>query len=125
MQGKGGTPSLATDPQNQEQQQNQNQQQNQGRLHRGLDTPRNCANGTSDLPLRLKPPAVRMVPGVWLTARPCHWLFPLLTSTRSVFLGCWTRSSLTELNRRMRTRMYGGVAGASGRPLPLCRLVLK
>ena len=68
-------------------------------------------NGTSDLPLRLKPPAVRMVPGVWLTARPCHWLFPLLTSTRSVFLGCWTRSSLTELNRRMRTRMYGGVAG--------------
>ena len=25
-------------------------------------------------------------------------------------------------NRRMRTRMYGGVAGESGRPLPLCRL---
>src|SRR5216117_435428 len=37
---EGGTPSLATHPQNQEQQQNQNQQQNQGRLHRGLDTPR-------------------------------------------------------------------------------------
>src|SRR5204863_10070163 len=48
---EGGTPSLATHPQNQEQQQNQNQQQNQeqqqnqnqqqnqGRLHRGLDTP--------------------------------------------------------------------------------------
>ena len=32
--------------------------------------------------------------------------------------GC---SSSTELNRRMRTRMYGGVAGESGRPLPLCR----
>src|SRR5437899_12166269 len=28
------------------------------------------------------------------------------------------------LNRRMRTRMSGGVAGESGRPLPLCRLVL-
>ena len=26
------------------------------------------------------------------------------------------------LNRRMRTRMSGGVAGESGRPLPLCRL---
>jgi hypothetical protein len=46
---EGGTPSLATHPQNQEQQQqnqsqqqNQNQQQNQGRLHRGLDTPADC-----------------------------------------------------------------------------------
>jgi hypothetical protein len=28
---------------------------------------------------------------------------------------------LNSLNRRMRTRMYGGVAGESGRPLPLCR----
>ncbi len=35
----------------------------------------------------------------------------LLTSIRSVFLGCWMCSSSTELNRRMRTRMYGGVAG--------------
>jgi hypothetical protein len=26
------------------------------------------------------------------------------------------------LNRPMRTRMSGGVAGVSGRPLPLCRL---
>jgi hypothetical protein len=25
------------------------------------------------------------------------------------------------LNRRTRTRIYGGVAGESGRPLPLCR----
>jgi hypothetical protein len=30
-------------------------------------------------------------------------------------------SGLNSLNRRMRTRMYGGVAGESGRPLPLCR----
>jgi len=28
---------------------------------------------------------------------------------------------LNSLNRRMRTRMYGGVAGESGWPLPLCR----
>jgi RNA-directed DNA polymerase len=37
--------------------------------------------------------------------------FPITYSTRSVFLG-WRRSSSTELNRRMRTRMSGGVAGA-------------
>jgi hypothetical protein len=30
-------------------------------------------------------------------------------------------SGLNSLNRRMRIRMYGGVAGESGRPLPLCR----
>ena len=29
---------------------------------------------------------------------------------------------LNSLNRRMGTRMYGGVAGESGRPLPQCRL---
>jgi hypothetical protein len=28
---------------------------------------------------------------------------------------------LNLLNRRMRTRMSGGVAGESGQPLPLCR----
>src|ERR1039458_4877320 len=27
------------------------------------------------------------------------------------------------LNRRMRTRMSGGVAGESGQPLPLCRFI--
>jgi len=48
--------------------------------------------------------------------------FPLLTSTRSVFHDCLNCFSSTELNRRMRTRMSGGVAGESGRPLPLCRL---
>ena len=29
--------------------------------------------------------------------------------------------SLTNSNRRVRTRMHGGVAGVSGQPLPLCR----
>src|SRR5690349_18167271 len=29
---------------------------------------------------------------------------------------------LNSLNRRMRTRMYRGVAGENGRPSPLCRL---
>src|SRR5213080_2923212 len=45
---------------------------------------RSCANGTSDLPSRLRPQAARMVPGVWPTARPCSPHFRLLTSTRSV-----------------------------------------
>src|SRR5882757_7545012 len=27
-------------------------------------------------------------------------------------------------NRRMRTRLYGGVAGENGRPFPLCRFFL-
>src|ERR1700688_2381752 len=43
-----------------------------------------------------------------------------LTLTLAVFLD----SSMTQrdpLNRRTRTRIYGGVAGESGRPLPLCR----
>src|ERR1035437_5514154 len=63
-----------------------------------------------------------MVPGVWPTARPCSPHFRLLTSIRSVFLGCWTYSSSTELNRRMRTRMYGGVAGRVGDHSPYADL---
>jgi len=55
------------------------------------------------------------------TVRPWHLRFRLLTATLSVFRDCWIASSSTELNRRMRTRMYGGVAGESGGPLPLCR----
>ena len=35
-----------------------------------------------------------------------------------------TMTLRNPLNRRMRTRMSGGVAGESGRPLPLCRLGL-
>ena len=73
-----------------------------------------CASGTSALTSRLKPPAVPMDHGASPTVRPCRLRFRLLTSMRSVFLDCWTRSSSTELNRRMRTRMYGGVAGESG-----------
>src|SRR5207302_6069882 len=64
---EGGTPSLATHPQNQqqhqeqnqnqEQHQNQNQQQNQGRLHRGLDTPApGAADPTAGSAALRKPP---------------------------------------------------------------------
>src|SRR6201984_3598743 len=54
--------------------------------------------------------------------RGCSPHFRLLTSIRAVFLGCWTYSNSTELNRRMRTRMYGGVPGGGGGAPPLCRL---
>ena len=64
---------------------------------------------------------VRTVPGGWRTARPCPSRFRSPTSTLSVFLGC-SMALRNPLNRPMRTRMSGGVAGASGPPLPLCRL---
>src|ERR1017187_7547147 len=40
------------------------------------------------------------------------------TSIASVFLGSY---DLNFSNRRMRTRMSGGVAGVRGQPRPLCR----
>src|SRR5664279_2558226 len=63
----------------------------------------------------------RTAPGVWRTARPCPSRFRSPTLTLLVFLGC-SMALRDPLNRPMRTRMSGGVAGESGRPLPLCRL---
>jgi hypothetical protein len=48
-----------------------------------------------------------------------RWLATLVPKTRPVPY----RPRLNSPNRRMRTRMYGGVEGASGRPLPLSRLL--
>jgi hypothetical protein len=62
---------------------------------------------------RDKPLAAPMVLGDCRTVQLCSPLFRLLTLTRSDFHACWTSTSVTELNRRMRTRMYGGVAGES------------
>ena len=45
------------------------------------------------------------------------------TSIRLDFPGCSLVPNSIRPNRRMRTRMSGGVAGESGRPLPLCRLL--
>jgi len=70
-------------------------------------------NGMSARPLPLKLLAVPTAHGVWLTARLGPLPFRLLASTLSVFRDC-SRSSSTKLNRRMRTRMSGGVAGESG-----------
>jgi RNA-directed DNA polymerase len=61
--------------------------------------------------------------GPWRLANSplCNARYPSLTLTRSVFLDS-SMALCNPLNRPMRTRMSGGVAGASGRPLPLCRL---
>jgi hypothetical protein len=52
--------------------------------------------------------------GVWQTVRPCPSRFRLSTSTLSDFIGCLL-ALRNPLNRPMRTRMSGGVAGAGGR----------
>src|SRR5215471_19661720 len=76
---------------------------------------RTCPRGTnrrqSPWPL-----ALGQQPGLAVSTSDCLLRFVRSSSVAGL------RSSSTELNRRMRTRMYGGVAGESGRPLPLCRL---
>src|ERR1700740_1648391 len=62
-----------------------------------------------------------MAPGIWRRVRPCLTRFPSLTLTLSVFRDS-SMDLRNPLNRRTRTRIYGGVAGARGRPPPLCRL---
>ena len=71
--------------------------------------------------LALRLPAVRTALGGWRTVP--HWRShcPMLTSPHLDSRRCST-AQRKPLNRRMRTRMSGGVAGESGRPLPLCRL---
>jgi hypothetical protein len=60
---------------------------------------------------------VRTAPGGWRAALPCPSRFRSPTLTLLVFLGCST-ALRNPLNRPMRTRMSGGVAGESGRTLP-------
>src|SRR5713226_4854761 len=52
--------------------------------------------------------------GIWRTVQPSLSRFPLLTSIRSVFLGC-SMPMRNPLNRRTRTRIYGGCAGINRR----------
>jgi RNA-directed DNA polymerase len=64
--------------------------------------------------------AVLTARGDWRKAPLSNTRSLSLILTRLVFLD----SSMTlrnPLNRRMRTRTYGGVAGEGGRPFPLCR----
>ena len=52
-----------------------------------------------------------------LCTLPC----PMPTLQSLGFRLWFVRFLLNPPNRRMRTRMYGGVAGEAGRPVPLCR----
>src|SRR5216684_1747513 len=61
--------------------------------------------------------------GIWRTVPPSLSRFPLLTSIRLVFLGC-SMPMRNPLNRRTRTRIYGGVAGADGLPSPYADFAL-
>jgi hypothetical protein len=65
-----------------------------------------CVRGWQVIPL-----AVGLVPGTSRRPRPCPWGFPMHTSNRSAFLHCSRTVSVTNSNRRVRTRTHGGVAG--------------
>jgi RNA-directed DNA polymerase len=65
--------------------------------------------GTSPPKRRVAPPAL----GIWRTARLWPSRFPSLISMRLVPHAC-SMAMRNPLNRRIRTRRYGGVAGADG-----------
>jgi hypothetical protein len=52
--------------------------------------------------------------GILRGPRPCPWGFPMRTSNRSDFLHCSRTVSVTDSNRRVRTRTHGGVARVGG-----------
>jgi RNA-directed DNA polymerase len=53
-------------------------------------------------------------PGTSRRPRPCLWGFLIGTSNRSDFRHCSRNVSVTDSNRRVRTRTHGGVAGVGG-----------
>ena len=82
---------------------------------------RSCAAAASAGTWRRKPPAARTAPGGSATAprspSPCQ----MPSSTRSASLPSPTTRPLNPSNRRIRTRMYGGVGGVEPRGFPLSR----
>jgi RNA-directed DNA polymerase len=82
----------------------------------------NFANGGWAKTWRRKPPGVPTARGASPTRPPWPSLCRMLTLPSSVFR-LWSCGQLNPPNRRMRTRMSGGVAGETGRPVPLCRLL--
>ena len=70
---------------------------------------------------RATPLAVDMALDTSRRPRPSLLGFPMLTSNRSDFRPYTRNASVTISNRRVRTRMHGGVAGVGGQPPPLCR----
>ena len=80
----------------------------------------NFANGVWARTWRRKPPGVPTARGVSQTRPPWPLLCRMLTLPSSDSRP-WSCGPLNPPNRRMRTRMSGGVAGEAGRPVPLCR----
>src|SRR5207245_5486104 len=80
----------------------------------------NSANGVWAKTWRRKPLGVPTARGASQTRPPWPSLCRMLTLPSSDFR-LWPCGQLNPPNRRMRTRMSGGVAGEAGRPVPLCR----
>jgi hypothetical protein len=78
------------------------------------------ANGVWGRTWRRKLPAVLTARGASPTRPPRPSLCRMLTLSNSDSR-LWSCGRLNPPNRRMRTRMSGGVAGEAGRPVPLCR----
>ena len=83
----------------------------------------NFANGVWAKTWRRKPPGVPTARGASQTRPPWPSLCRMLTLPSSDSR-LWSCGRLNPPNRRMRTRMSGGVAGEAGRPVPLCRFML-
>jgi hypothetical protein len=81
----------------------------------------NSANEACTRSWRAEPPVARMGRGGSRIHSPCTLLCPMPILPSSDF-HLWSPSlRYNPPNRRMRTRMYGGVAQWEGRPSPLCR----
>jgi hypothetical protein len=81
----------------------------------------NFAKGVWAKTWQRKPPGVLTARGASQTRPPWPSLCRTLTLPSSDSR-LWSCGQLNPPNRRMRTRMSGGVAGEAGRPVPLCRL---
>jgi len=74
---------------------------------------------------RPKPLAAHMAHGGPPTVPHLPWLCQSRSSDQSALLPSQHRDPLNPANRRMRTRMSGGVGGAQPRGCPLSRLSVK
>ena len=82
----------------------------------------NFANGAWAKTWRRKPPGVPTARGASQTRPPWPSLCRMLTLPSSDFR-LWSCGQLNPPNRRMRTRLSGGVAGEERRLSPLCRFL--
>jgi hypothetical protein len=83
----------------------------------------NCDAAASAGTERLEPPAAHMAHGGSATAPRSPSLCQTPSSAPSAWLPSWHRNPHDPSNRRIRTRMSGGVGGAASRDAPLSRLM--